>query len=89
MEEASAGDFSTQTKGEKVLKTAVLTACRLVKSMSFAAMLILSVACTGCAQIVYDSLQNSQSRDCQRMQGRADRDECQRRSDMSYDEYRR
>ncbi len=51
-------------------------------------MMILFV-CSGCAQIAYESIKNSQSVDCQKMQGRADRDECLKRSDMSYDEYQR
>ncbi len=60
----------------------------MARVIIIAAMMLLFV-CTGCAQIAYDSIQNSQSRDCQTMQGRTDRDECQRRSDMSYDEYQR
>ena len=47
--------------------------------------MILSV--TGCtSQNAYDNLRYHQEQDCQKMQG-ADRDDCIRRSDMSYDEY--
>ncbi len=70
------------------MRSKVPEASFIVRGGIITAMMIL-LACIGCAQIAYDSLQNSQSRDCQTMQGRADRDECQRRSDMSYDEYQR
>lgn len=45
------------------------------------------LACTGCAEIVYGTLQQGQSMTCHEMQSTADRDECWKRSDMSYDEY--
>jgi hypothetical protein len=43
----------------------------------------------GCAsRNYYDGLRLHQEMDCQRLQG-ADRDECARKSGMSYDEYQR
>jgi hypothetical protein len=41
-----------------------------------------------CAQVAYDSLRANQELKCQKLQG-ADRDDCMRRSGMSYDEYER
>jgi hypothetical protein len=47
------------------------------------------IAAGGCgARNVYDGLRFRQDLDCQKLQG-ADRDECNRRSGMSYDEYQR
>lgn len=43
----------------------------------------------GCAQVAYDSLRQSQVLNCQQMPGTTDRDECMRRSGMSYEEYQR
>ncbi|MEK6744036.1 MAG: hypothetical protein AABZ15_10510 [Nitrospirota bacterium] len=61
---------------------------RPVSSIKITTLMIL-FACTGCAQVAYDSLRQNQSMNCQQMQGTADRDDCMRRSDMSYDEYQR
>jgi hypothetical protein len=61
---------------------------RLVKSINGMAIMIL-IVCAGCAQVAYDSLQNSQAYECRTLQGAADRDECMRRSNMSYEEYQR
>jgi hypothetical protein len=58
------------------------------KGTSIAATLML-IACAGCAQVAYNSLQNSQSMRCQQIQNSYDRNECLDRSDMSYDEYQR
>ncbi len=53
-----------------------------------AALLVLTAG-SGCAQIAYDSLQNSQSLNCQQIQSTSDRNECLQRSNMRYDEYER
>lgn len=45
-----------------------------------------NACCT--ARTVYDSLRVQQEMECQKFPG-ADRDECARRSGMSYDEYQR
>jgi uncharacterized protein len=50
---------------------------------------IILLACAGCAQVAYDTLNHSQSIDCQRLQGAADRADCTNRSNLSYQEYRR
>jgi uncharacterized protein len=60
----------------------------LVRSINSAAMIIL-FACAGCAQMAYDTLKNTQSIDCRKLQGAADRTACMNRSDMSYEEYQR
>jgi len=59
-----------------------------VRSIAIAALIVL-FTCFGCAQVAFDSLKNIRSMDCQKLQSSADRDECVRRSDMSYDEYQR
>jgi hypothetical protein len=52
------------------------------------AMLLIALAC-GCGpRNIYDSLRFYQEMGCDKLQG-ADRDECSRRSGMSYDEYER
>ena len=51
------------------------------------ALLVLLALVSGCtARTAYDSLRLHQELECQKMQG-AERDQCLRRSDMSYDEY--
>ena len=51
------------------------------------ALVVLLAIVSGCtARTAYDSLRLHQEMECQKMQG-AERDECLRRSDMSYDEY--
>jgi hypothetical protein len=43
----------------------------------------------GCSsQNIYDSIRYNRELECQKMQG-ADRDECSKRSEMNYDEYKR
>jgi hypothetical protein len=42
----------------------------------------------GCSsQNIYDGIRYNRDLECQKMQG-ADRDECSKRSDMNYDEYK-
>jgi hypothetical protein len=56
---------------------------------SITIIVIMIMPLTGCtSQNAYDSLRYHQELDCQKMQG-ADRDDCIRRSGMSYDEYQR
>ena len=43
----------------------------------------------GCAQVAYNTLQQTKAMECQKMQSTGDRDECLKRSNMSYDEYQR
>jgi len=57
-------------------------------TIAMAALTILLVS-TGCAQVAYDSMRQNQSMNCQQLQGTADKDDCMRRSEMSYDEYQR
>jgi hypothetical protein len=60
---------------------------RLLSRTTIIVSMILSVAsCT--TQNAYDSLRYNRELDCQKMQG-MDRDDCMRRSGMSYDEYQR
>jgi len=61
---------------------------RAVSCIKITSLMIL-LACTGCAQVAYDSLRQSQAMNCQQMQSTSDRDACMQRSDMSYDEYQR
>jgi len=49
-------------------------------------LIVLSAGCT--ARSVYETLRVQQGMECQNLQGR-DRDECERRTGMSYDEYQR
>jgi hypothetical protein len=53
---------------------------------SIIAVIYFTIGCS--SQNAYDSLRYQQDLDCQKMQG-ADRDDCMRKSDMSYDEYQR
>jgi hypothetical protein len=60
----------------------------ILKNTIIGLMVLLS-ADGGCtARTAYDGLRYNQELNCQKMQG-ADRDDCVRRSDMSYDEYQR
>jgi len=52
------------------------------------AMLLIMTGAGCTTRTVYDSLRVQQEMECQKLQG-ADRDECARRSGMSYDEYQR
>ncbi len=56
--------------------------------MAMVAMAMLSLF-AGCAQVAYNTLQQNQALECQKLQGATDRDECLKRSSMSYDEYQR
>jgi hypothetical protein len=60
----------------------------ILKSTTISLMILLpaGVGCT--ARTAYDGLRYNQELNCQKMQG-ADRDDCLKRSDMSYDEYQR
>lgn len=58
-----------------------------VRSITIAAMILFTVV--GCTQVAYDTLRNSRSFDCQKLQSSADREECMKRADMSYEEYQR
>lgn len=49
---------------------------------------LLSVMNASCARNVYEGLRMQQDMQCQKLQG-FERDECVRRSGMSYDEYQR
>jgi len=62
----------------------------ILKRANVIVMAILLTACSGCtARTAYDSLRYNRELDCQKMQGTADREECSKRSGMSYDEYQR
>jgi hypothetical protein len=61
---------------------------RIPRGTTIALMVLLS-ASVGCtARTAYDGLRYNQELNCQKMQG-SDRDNCLKRSDMSYDEYQR
>jgi len=63
---------------------------RFLKRAVVIIMMILLTAGSGCtARTAYESLQYNRELDCQKMQGGADREECSKRSGMSYDEYQR
>lgn len=52
-------------------------------------LMVAALSCAGCAQVAYDTLQHNQAMECRSLQGSVDRDECMRRSEMSYTEYQR
>jgi 3-hydroxy-3-methylglutaryl CoA synthase len=60
-----------------------------MKVTVFVPVILLIALGSGCgAKNVYDSLRFYQETECQKLQG-ADRDECYKRAEMSYDEYQR
>lgn len=60
-----------------------------MKAIAFVPAMLLIVMGYGCGpRNIYDGLRFSQEMGCEKLQG-ADRDECSRRSGMSYDEYER
>lgn len=61
---------------------------RTLQSTIIALIFLLSASAGCAARTAYDSLRYNQELNCQKMQG-ADRDDCLKRSDMSYDEYQR
>lgn len=60
-----------------------------IMAAPFVALLLAMAISSGCsARNVYDGIRFHQEMDCSQLQG-ADRDECYRRSGMSYDEYQK
>jgi len=60
-----------------------------MKSIAFISTMLVIVTAAGCTtRNVYDTLRIQQDMQCQGLQG-ANRDECERQSGMSYDEYQR
>jgi hypothetical protein len=60
-----------------------------MKSAAFlSALLMVAIGCGSNARYLYDGIRFHQEIDCSKLQG-SDRDECYRRSGMSYDEYQR
>lgn len=60
-----------------------------MKAITFISAMLLIALIYGCGpRNIYDSLRFHQEMGCEKLQG-ADRDECSRRSGMSYDEYER
>jgi len=76
--------------GEISLRREIIMKALILKRANVIVMAILLTACSGCtARTAYDSLRYNRELDCQKMQGTADREECSKRSGMSYDEYQR
>jgi hypothetical protein len=61
---------------------------RILKNAMIALLILLSAGLGCTAQTAYDSLRFNQELNCSKMQG-PERDDCLKRSDMSYDEYQR
>jgi hypothetical protein len=60
-----------------------------MKVIAFVLTMLSIVTVPGCgARNIYDGLRFHQEMNCEKLQG-ADRDECLRRTGMSYDEYQR
>lgn len=60
-----------------------------MKILAIISALFLVVMIAGCTtRNVYETLRVQQGMECQNLQGR-DRDECERRTGMSYDEYQK
>jgi hypothetical protein len=60
-----------------------------MKVIVFISAMLLIALFSGCGtRNIYEGLRFYQEMDCEKLQG-ADRDECSRRSGMSYDEYER
>jgi hypothetical protein len=60
-----------------------------MKTLAVITVILIAVMGCGCAsRNYYEGLRLRQEMDCQKLQG-ADRDECARKSGMSYDEYQR
>lgn len=60
-----------------------------MKLTAVLALALYSTALSGCSnEVVYNSLRSNQELNCSKLP-RSDRDECYRKSGMSYDEYER
>lgn len=78
----TAKDGSTRFQKEGTMRT------RFLKRADLIVVMLLLTACSGCtARTAYESLHYNRELDCQKMLGTADREECLKRSGMSYDEY--
>jgi hypothetical protein len=73
-----------------VEKTEVNCLAALVRCVHAVVVTVLIAASfAGCAQTAYEALQRSRELECQKMQGKDDRDACMKQSEISYQEYRR
>jgi len=59
-----------------------------MKLIAIITTMLVIIAAFGCTRTAYDSLRYRQEMQCQNLQG-YDREECERRSGVSYDEYQR
>jgi hypothetical protein len=60
-----------------------------LRTVSMLGFMLISTSCGSLPQVVYNSSQGWQQNQCQTLIDRVERDQCLRRSGMTYEEYKR
>jgi hypothetical protein len=87
--QVSAEQYNLKLEELSLRRGKTIKALILIRAATIVTVILL-MACSGCTgRTAYDSLRYNRELDCQKMQGTADREECLKKSGMSYDEYQR
>ncbi len=57
------------------------------KSLGLLTLAIAVMMCVSCSEFIYSNIQEDQSIKCREMESRSDREECEQKSQVSYEEY--